>query len=439
MNTKRNFLKNMMALALSCTIICSTMALGAACSQPNTDNSSVVEENLLPTDLVMKIGAFNDPFVNENAYKLMADCGINRIIVNKTRSHSQVLKILGYCEQLNMDAIILAGINNKVLYNNDYMNYKSFAGVDIYDEPSYDQYVAFSEKIPTFEATYPGKIFYSNLFPDPETNYGKLGTDTYEEYVEGFCENVLSKLSGEKILSVDIYPLETIRGEHTVQSRYLPNLEVIAKYAKQYEAEPQVYLQSICYADRRVPSQTDIDFQVYTSLAFGYRSLKWFTYYTPGPSGEFLETDFGIVDREGNPTELYDRVKSVNEEIFKFDDVYLSYSWDETIPVYGNQEPDEQLSLSRMENQNSSTGHIASVESTYDALIGKFSRGSKKAYMVTNFREPRSEGNNTVTLTMPNVKKVKVWLNGDPQEMEVVNNLLVLELPAGEGAFVQVL
>jgi hypothetical protein len=183
----------------------------------------------------------------------------------------------------------------------------------------------------------------------------------------------------------------------------------------------------------------DLNFQVYCAFAFGYRALNWFAYYTPGPSVEFTETDIGIVDREGKPTELYDRVKAMNEEIFKFDGVYLSYTWDETIPVYGKEEADDQFNLSRMENQNETVKGISEIEATYDALVGRFERNGDTAYMVTNFREPRKAEGNDVTLKFEKAKKVKVWINGEAQEMSLNNHTLTLSLPAGEGVFVEVI
>jgi hypothetical protein len=152
-----------------------------------------------------------------------------------------------------------------------------------------------------------------------------------------------------------------------------------------------------------------------------------------------VETDIGIVDRNGKPTVLYDRVKAMNEEIFKFDGVYLSYTWDETIPVYGQEEADDQFSLSRMENQKETVKGISKIEATYDALVGRFERNGDTAYMVTNFREPRKVEGNEITLTFEKAKKAKVWIDGEAQEIAVENHKLTLSLPAGEGAFVEVM
>ena len=404
--------------------------------ESSSDSSSGKQVDLTQ---VMKIGTFNDPFVTKEAYEKLAESGINWVVVNKTRTHSQVLKVLDYCDELDIDVLVMSKINNKTLNNNEYMEHKSFAGINMQDEPVLSDFTKLAEMVNTIEEKYPGKLAYSNLFPDPESNVAKLGTETYEQYIDEFCKQVLGEMNEKKVLSFDIYPLETILGEHTVQSRYCSNLELIAKYAKQYNAEPHVYLQSICYANRRIPTLEDLNFQVYCAFAFGYRALNWFAYYTPGPSAEFKETDIGIVDRDGNPTELYDRVKAMNEEIFKFDGVYLSYIWDETIPVYGKEESDDQFSLSRMENQNETVEGVSKIVATYDALVGRFERDGDTAYMVTNFREPRKEEGNEVTLTFEKAKKVKVWINGEAKEISLNNHKLTLSLPAGEGAFVEVI
>lgn len=409
--------------------------LSACGTQPN--NPAVVDE-----DQVMKIGTFNDPFVTKEAYELLSETGINWIVVNKSRTHSQVVQILKYCEELGIDVLVMDGINNKTMKNDDYMKYKSFAGINMQDEPVLSDFTKLADMVKTVEEKYPDKLCYSNLFPDPEANVAKLGTDTYEEYVDEFCKQVLSQMSGKKILSVDIYPLEKFEREQTVysvQGRYLSNLELIAQYAKKYDAEPQVYLQAICYANRRIPTLEDLNFQVYSAFAFGYRALNWFAYYTPGPSAEFVESDIGIVDRSGNPTEIYPRVKAMNEEIFKFDGAYLSYEWEETIPVYGEKDEDDQMCLSRMTNQNKTVAGVDGISAEYDAIVGSFTKTGGSAYMITNFREPRKTGDNTITVKFKKAKKVKVWLDGEATELALENNTLTLTLPAGEGAFVEVI
>ena len=398
------------------------------------DSSSGTSDEIPSSNLVMKIGAFNDPYVTEDSYRQMAESGINRIFVNKTRSHSQVLNILDYCDRFGMDALILAGINNKVLNNNDYMKHESFAGINLYDEPKINEIDRLAAQIPSVEAQYPGKIVYSNLFPYG-VNTEKYG-ESYEYYVEQFCEKYIKQLTGEKILCFDIYPLERINGQDTIQSRYLLNLELIANYAKRYDAEPQVYLQAMGYAQRRQPTLTDMNFQAYCSFAFGYKSIIYFCYYTPGPNSEFTEDDYAIVDRDNVPTEIYDYVKSLNTEIYKFDDVYLSYTWQSTIPVYGEIDPDEQFCFASMDNQNETVGDITSVKAEYDALVGYFTKGGKKAYMVTNYMNPTKTGSNKIELTIKGAKEATVYFDGEPVKCALKNNVLSLDLPVGEGVFV---
>ena len=420
-------IKKIIALLL-CVAMSTTFFIG--CNENDNDN----EEN--NENKVMKIGCFNDPFVNEDSYKTLAASGINRVFVNKTRSHSAVLNILNYCDSLDIDVVVLSSINNKVLYNNDYMSHKSFAGINIKDEPSADEYETIAEKISTFESIYTDKLFYVNLFPDPETNYDKLGTENYEEYIEEYCETVLEKLSGEKVLSFDIYPLERSGAYNIVQSRYLSNLEIVAEYAKKYGASPQVYLQAMGYAKRRQPDLVDLNFQAYCSFAFGYQSLIYFCYYTPGPNSEFTEEDYAIVDRENNPTEIYDYVKSLNDEIFKFDGAYLNYKWQETIPVYGDNDSDDQLCLALMNNQKDKVGNIKTVNAQYDAVIGHFKNGNKNAYMVTNFTEPTKRLTNKVILEFANDSSLEIYIDGEKQAMQTNGGVIELSIPSGEGVFV---
>jgi len=426
------------------TLVCLFAFALSSCEPTNSEKTTIRTKIISTTsnveddkELVMTIGAFNDPYVSLEAYTDLANCGINRIIVNKTRTHSQVLKILGFCDELGIDALILAEINNKTLNNNDYMTHESFAGINLKDEPIATDYPVIQSKIEIFEENYPGKLFYVNLFPDPVDNVQKLKTDTYEEYVELYCKEILSNLSGEKILSYDIYPVEkNSLGENTLDSRFLYNNELIARYAKEYDASASTYIQAMGFGRRRKPTLSSINFQVYNSLAFGFSSFYYFCYYTPGPNSEFTDEDYAIVDRECKKTEVYDYVKSMNEELFLFDNIYLRYTWQETIPVYGKVENDPQFCLCQMENQNSKTGSITKATAEYDAVVGYFLKGNNEAYMVSNFNDPANEVNNKIELTFKENREVTVYLDGIPTKMNIVNNKLILELAPGEGAFI---
>ena len=64
-------------------------------------------------------------------------------------------------------------------------------------------------------------------------------------------------------------------------------------------------------------------------------------------------------------------------------------------------------------------------------------KSGNKAYMVVNFSEPSLGQTDYVTIDfIGGVTKALVYINGEPQTMDVVDGKLQLKLIAGGGAFV---
>ena len=183
------------------------------------------------------------------------------------------------------------------------------------------------QKIVWFEYVYgTDKTFYVNLFGDPCGEADKLCGHTYEEYVEQFCKEILNNLNGNKVLSFDIYPIITHEGKDKVMENYLDNLYIIKKYAALYGAETNVFVQTMGWDNptipRRIPTEAELNYQVYTAMAYGFDSITYFCYFPWSQATDGL----AILDSHGNPTDMYGYVQSLNAEINKFDDIYATYN-----------------------------------------------------------------------------------------------------------------
>ncbi len=128
--------------------------------------------------------------------------------------------------------------------------------------------------------------------------------------------NDLYQLTGGRLdyLMYDRYPF-TWADKWMDEAGWLQNLDVVRELGLKTGAKTGTFILSISsetYNYRR-PEGTEIRYMMYTALAYGYKQIAYFCWETPT---EFSDKDFGpaIVDRNGNPTEIYAPVKEVNNE-----------------------------------------------------------------------------------------------------------------------------
>ena len=218
-----------------------------------------------------------------------------------------------------------------------------------YDEPTKAEIDEIAKYVDYFNRNGNGKNMLVNLFPSfassVKSDFGKWYNTTlqkYELYLQYYCDNVLSKLtSGEKWLSADRYLLTYDKnGNKCIDSGWLADVQSIAKVAKNYGAKTNFFIQTMPFGATngvatgakegsrdRVPTYNDIRLQQYALMAFGYDGISLFCYGSPIANGEFASSQYGMIDRNGNKTEIYESVKKANNELLSFDHVLKQFAW----------------------------------------------------------------------------------------------------------------
>jgi hypothetical protein len=201
-------------------------------------------------------------------------------------------------------------------------NHPALAGWYIGDEPGRAQFPEYADRIADLQAVYYPQarmladehFCYANLLP----NYAgpkALGTPTYREHVRTFLEEV-----PVPFLSFDHYPIRLDKdGNRVVSCEWYENLEVIADEAKRVGKPFWAFALSAAHVNYPVPTLADLRLQVYSDLAYGAQGIQYFTYWHPG----YHPYTSAPVDTEGKKTEVYDRVKTMNEEIKNLSKVFL--------------------------------------------------------------------------------------------------------------------
>ena len=261
----------------------------------------------------------------------------------------------------NLDAIV-----------SDYSHSPALAGYFVTDEPgagAFPQLAAINAYLLSKD---PQRLPFINLLP----NYappGMLGTPTYEEYVARFCSEVKPRL-----LSYDHY---AVMQDGTLRPGYFSNLEVIRRQALKHGIPMCSILLTIPHGPYRNPSEADIRWQVFTSVAYGANAILYFTYWTPLDEASGFHN--GLIERDGHRSEHYPQVRRINSVLKAWGPTLMKLT---STGVYHTSELPEGCS-----------GLPASlpfgVSADRPALVGLFQHedGSKWAMVVNrDFKQPAS-------------------------------------------------
>ena len=337
-----------------------------------------------------------------------------------------------------------------------------------YDEPTKAEIDEIAKYVDYFNRNGNGKNMLVNLFPSfassVKSDFGKWYNTTqqkYELYLQYYCDNVLSKLtSGEKWLSADRYLLTYDKnGNKCIDSGWLADVQSVAKVAKNYGAKTNFFIQTMPFGATngvatgakegsrdRVPTYNDIRLQQYALMAFGYDGISLFCYGSPVADGEFASSQYGMIDRSGNKTEIYESVKKANNELLSFDHVLKQFAWQgvftcdagKTITGTSSTSNASFKSLDRISLANVSS--LSRVSASADTLCGYFKDAAgNDGIMVVNYNETTENLTDTVELTFDSSKyNAAVCYVGGVKKVftGLTDGKLSLSLGAGEGIFV---
>ena len=178
------------------------------------------------------------------------------------------------------------------------------------DEPGAGAFPDLARRAEEIRKHRPGRFGYVNLFP----NYAPasaLGTTNYDEHVARFVREVKPE-----VLSMDHYPL--MRPDGDSRNSYCENLETMRKYSLKAGIPFWNYFYSMPFNDRLDPTEAQIRWQIFTSVAYGAKGVLYFCYWTPGKgaagAGEFPKGG-AIITAEGLKTRHYEEATRINLEL----------------------------------------------------------------------------------------------------------------------------
>lgn len=230
-----------------------------------------------------------------------------------------------------------------------YCNREGFYGIQLFDEPMYDQFPAYGQIMRSLKRILPNVYIQSNLLPMtapekllmPQETYqadvatDKIATeqisrlDIYKKYVEDF-----QAITGADNIHFDEYPF---RREYIISGNTLPNYQLVAGICKEKGLDFRVVLQSFAHVwngnhqNRRI-TESDMYWQTNLAMGFGVSEYSFYTYMAK-PDFKYKDGAFGELDGaafinlDGSKTALYTYTKRIISEMKKFSSVARKYDY----------------------------------------------------------------------------------------------------------------
>lgn len=391
-------------------------------------------------DREMLIGGWDSPKNTLEDIQIAKDMGLTHMFLDSyhaKRGSEAYEDALRLYEQVGLNVIVQGSTQNVTNDSTDYSDFSAVTHINYWDEPYYSDIATLAEYADDHIEKYGNDsiIFFGNLFPNSATP--AFEGHTYKEYVKHYADSVVSKFpEGQRWISADIYPLDKKDDGSVIRNNWLSCIETLALQAKESKANAHFFLQATEHYDYRAVKEEDIRFQFYVNMAFGVKGFSYFTY------ADSVLSDFELScvarNESGVKHETYYMAQTVNNEIKKFDHVYLNYEWQGTLPIIGkNNEEGYNLGFDGLSAPLEELSLAKRWDATEDALVGVFKDADgNDGLIVTNYTDPADLCSNLVRFEFKDVRAVRIYRDGVAQDYKVTNNRLDVELAPGEGVFI---
>ncbi|RLG30215.1 hypothetical protein DRO03_05045 [Methanosarcinales archaeon] len=311
------------------------------------------------------IGFWVDPPANENMDRHYADIAAANFTMViggfGAKTPDTVQKQIKLCEKYGLKAIVAtAGLPPAQLPESP-----AVWGYQIYDEPSAKDFPELRKTIDKIRKVRPGRLSYINLFPNSVSTH-RLGTKTYSEYIRRFVKEV-----DADVLSMDHYP--KMKPGDDRRDRYCSNLEEMRKYSLQRGIPFWNFFNTMPFGSHYDPTEAQLRWQIYTSIAYGAKGVLYFCYWTP--CGDEFSKGGAIISVEGRKTRHYEQAKRINHSIKNLGPTLMKFTSSKVCRI----KPDDNPSVAL-------AGTPITSLTKGDYLVGVFkSADERRAVLLNNY------------------------------------------------------
>lgn len=276
-------------------------------------------------------------FISRKYYAYAAEAGLNILYGLYERypeNKFAVESALNLSEQAGIKYIVndsflhdeKAGLKHAAETQSIFLKYKSFGGFLLWDEPGRRSFHYLKKAQTILSQKYgPNNLYLINMLPDYANSshlvngmWTPEGTAdyTYERYLYDYF-----KIVRPPVFSYDYYPFRG--GFPNISKTYFKNLSFARKLCTLYDTPLWVFIEAIGRKDKyRLPTKSELQWQVNTSLIYGAKGLQYFCYFTPLDDQKFGFSN-AMISGEGEKTELYHMVKEMNSFIKSLSPYYM--------------------------------------------------------------------------------------------------------------------
>jgi hypothetical protein len=248
------------------------------------------------------IGLWQDPPMDKEVdahYAEIAEANFTLLIgIFGASTPDAVSRQVSLCQKYGLKTIVsMAGLPPDKLPS-DYACWGYFLA----DEPSPEAFPGLRKTVDALREARPGKLAFINLYPNYVPAWA-IGHTSYVEHVTRFVREV-----APDVLCMDHYPhfLPNTDG----RAAYCENLEVMRHRSLDANVPFWNFFNTFPFGDHSDPTEAQIRWQIYTSLAYGAKGVLYFCYWTP--AGESFPKGGAIITRAGKRTRHFDEAKRVN-------------------------------------------------------------------------------------------------------------------------------
>lgn len=301
-------------------------------------------------------------------------------------------------------------------------------GIDTGDEPSAMDFPHYGKVISFVDRHFRNQFAYINLYPnyasvssnDGQQVTSQLGVPSYEEHIARYVQEVPTDY-----ICYDFY-LYSISVE-----KAFSNLWTVSDACRDSGRSMWIVLQVNSNRESEVMSLNQLRFQAYTAMAFGAETIIWGCY----TGGWWYHN---VLDKDGNKTGQYDKLKRMNQELHCLGQSYMRYRRTSTHFVGFSSDM-------RAAIDSYSDGYIMSLQEAngaplvVGAMVGRNS--ANRAYFICACDDPQDEHTRENRVVFSAGGRTAILHRGDGDTLLLPNAQgdYTFELLSCQGALLEIL
>jgi len=245
-------------------------------------------------------------------------------------------------------------------------------GYYLTDEPNTADFPALARQVEQIRTARPGRLAYINLFPNYATA-GQLLAPTYDEYIARFLKEV-----PVDVLCMDHYPLFTPTTDG--RDAYCENLEVMRKFSLAAGIPFWNFFNTMPFYQHTDPTEDQLRWQIFTSLAYGAKGVLYFCYFTPGVDP--FAKGGAIINLDGTRTRHWYQAQRLNARLKQLGPTLMQLTSTGVYRIKADDDPAVVLKGTPIK-----TISRGGMDPPNDYLIGVFThRDGRQAVLIDNYR-----------------------------------------------------